>query len=287
VGCVELTYCQPGREVGENLEQDEYGMLRRVVPPHSISKLHYARRLADITSRGMKDYWPQRVYIELFSGPGSCRVDGRTVGSQGSALLSMTIRSPFTQYHFVDINPEVIRSLEARSAKAVSSCTPYYYPQDCNAAIDSILPRLPERFLGLAFIDPTGWQVHMETIRKLATASDQMDLLFTFHSGQMRRVMHLERQPRLDAYFGDGGAWREIYRSAPSYARTRQLADHYNGQLRGLGYLIAGEMPLVKNSQGSPQYLLIYASRHRRGVDFWQKAVAVGPAGERALGLGI
>ena len=49
-------------------------------------------------STGMKDKWPTRVYIDLYSGPGFVRVRGTNRMMVGSPLPALGVPDPFDKY---------------------------------------------------------------------------------------------------------------------------------------------------------------------------------------------
>ena len=81
-------------------------------------------------------------------------------------------------------------------------------------------------------------------------------------------------------FFGDR-EWRRIYAASLNTPGThihRQLMDHYKQKLQNLGYAQVirddetGDEPLMRNSRrNAPLYRLLFASKHPRGHDFWQK----------------
>jgi hypothetical protein len=89
----------------------------------------------------------------------------------------------------------------------------------------------------------------------------------------------------IDTFFGDDGEWKEILRGTPQRLQTRALLDHYKLRLGRLGYLqdrFQRETP-VTNEKNVVQYYLMFASKHPRGVEFWQKATEKTREGQRRL----
>ena len=48
------------------------------------------------------------------------------------------------------------------------------------------------------------------------------------------------------------------------------MLDLYKGQLTRLGFSFIGREVLVTNQQGTGLYLLLYASKHPLGAQFWE-----------------
>lgn len=104
-------------------------------------------------SIGMKNLWKERVYCELFSGPGRCFVRDTSVEDLGSPLK--VIDSPFTRFIFVERNLAAARALEERLSPFPNADRAEIWCGDCAEALTKI--KFPtDNTLTFAFIDPTG-----------------------------------------------------------------------------------------------------------------------------------
>jgi three-Cys-motif partner protein len=244
-------------------------------------KVHYVDRYASIFAVGMRQY-PRRAYIELFAGPGLSWDRGHRAFVKGSALRALDF--DFTDYVFVDLDPKATAALDeridrlgARRSKKITVIT-----NDCNAAVDAIRQALPSSHLiSLAFVDPTNWQVSFDSIRRLVS-SQRVDLLFTFHDGNMRRMVQ-PGVPRLDAFFGTP-EWRQVLKLPQSQVGC-ELRRLYNRQLQTLGYRPDSDLDSVpvRNTVNRVIYELLLFSKHPRGLDFWRKASSISELGQRSL----
>ena len=66
--------------------------------------------------------------------------------------------------------------------------------------------------------------------------------------------------------------------------RNRRFIDLYKEKLRNIGYLEikSADEILIKSSQRRvPLYYLLFASKHKRGNEFWEKISAIEPTGQR------
>ena len=62
----------------------------------------------------------------------------------------------------------------------------------------------------------------------------------------------------------------------------RLFADIYESQLRvGAGFEFFGEE--VISGRSGPLYRLVYATKHERGLDFWEKSVKKERSGQKRL----
>jgi len=185
---------------------------------------------------------------------------------------------PFTHYFSNDLEPSLIESLQAR-AKSFSSATISYLARDCNEVIDALVQTLPRDSLDFCFIDPTNWQISFNSIRRL-TDKRQMDLAVTFHVGGIKRTASTPPQDLLD-FFPDSN-WQQEYEEAKKVHRPtgRVLLQAYERGLRGLGYRAIKDYVLETNTRNVPLYHLIFASKHDKGAEFWDKIAGRSEAGQ-------
>jgi len=192
---------------------------------------------------------------------------------------------PFTHYFFNDIQPNVVNSLKTR-ASSFSFATLQYYKKDCNSVIDELVHDLPDGSLDFCFIDPFNWEINFNSIRKL-TEKRRMDLAITFHVGSMKRVAHNPPQELLD-FFPDH-SWQQEYKDAGKKGKSKwyTLLSAYERGLTKLEYKEIKDYVLEKNNRGVPLYHLIFASKHSRGADFWDKIAGRSEAGQLRMQLYI
>ena len=232
-------------------------------------KLFYIGRYCDIFNTAMKGKWAVRTYIDLFAGPGMCLVRGTKREINGSPLLALSCDVPFTHYFFNDAESDVIKSLKVRSS-GYGSATIEYFSKDCNLVVDELLQKLPSNSLDFCFIDPFNWEISFDSVRKL-TKKRRMDLAITFHIGSIKRVADKPPQELID-FFPDT-SWRQEYEKAGEEGRLsgRVLLDAYERGLSNLGYKEIKDYVLMANKTNVPLYNLIFASKHERGAEFWDK----------------
>lgn len=53
----------------------------------------------------------------------------------------------------------------------------------------------------------------------------------------------------------------------------RGVLELYKEQLDKLGFSFVGREVLITNDNNTPLYLLLYASKHPKGKEFWDKAM--------------
>jgi len=245
------------------------GELAIEVGPWAKDKLHYIGAYCDIFNMAMKGQWSVRTYMDLFAGPGICVVEGTEEEVLGSPLVALKCKIPFTNYFFNDVKPELIRSLRVHTAPCDFAKVEYFC-KNCNAVVNDLLQKLPSGSLDFCFIDPLNWEIKFDSIRKL-TEKRRMDLAITFHIGNIRRVADKPPKELID-FFPDP-SWQMEYKKAREMRKSawRALLDAYENGLRNIGYQGIKDYVLEKNRNNVPLYHLIFASKHPRGSDFWDK----------------
>lgn len=254
------------------------GELTLTVGRWAKDKLFYIKRYCDIFNTGMKEKWAVRTYIDLFAGPGKCLVETTKEEIEGSPLLALSCKVPFTHFFFNDIQLDVIKSLKTRVA-FYRSANVVCFNKDCNLVVDELLQKLPPASLDFCFIDPFRWEISFNAIRKL-TEKRRMDLAITFHVGSMKRVAHNPPQELLD-FFPDR-SWQQEYEKAAAMGKLKGhiLLEAYKRGLANLEYKDIRDYVLEVNRRNVPLYYLIFASKHRRGADFWDKIAGRSEAGQ-------
>ncbi len=262
------------------------GRVGRKVGKWNDEKLRYIRNYVDIFATGMKKQWDRLVYADFFCGPGVCVTSGG-VESAGSPLIAAR-RSEFAALFLNDLSAEATEALSARlpdDAFARSVIT----QMDCNDSVERarevLFPPRSGATLGLAVIDPHGFEMEFESIARLTAGRVRLDLLITVMSSYPQRFLQTSAfQPdsKFDRFMGNPD-WERL-KSAQRASRTRVVLDHYRSKLEGIGYWVDDSVT-IKNTRGRPIYQLVYASRHARGFDFWEKAKASGEGAQQRMGL--
>jgi three-Cys-motif partner protein len=249
-------------------------------------KLWHWNRYVEITTRAMGRKWPGGlVYVDLFCGPGVCFVRNSKRRIPGSPLIAANAPKPFSRLLLCDIDPKNADACESR-LKSMESPPPFkMYRGDCNVEINAIVSDIPSGALTLAFLDPTGLHLDMETVRKLSKRG-AVDLLILFPDA-VDVVRNLElyfqsENSKLDLVLGQGSNWKLKFKALGNAGgqQVRELfEDIYIDQLKALaGYKFFGSK--VINGDKGPLYKLVYASKDERGLDFWNKSIEKGLSGQ-------
>ncbi len=250
-------------------------------------KLYYLEHYLDIFSVGMGKKWKGKLYyVDLFAGPGRCRVPETQEEFDGSPLIALKFN--FAKYFFFESDSPCFKALETR----IKNRTPEklrnveLVPDDCNKKISKVRPP-PSPSLGVAFIDPTGISpLPCQTIRKL-TPNQKIDLIINFHEGMGIR-MNLHQYTTTDenalTSFMGSDRWKTKFKQRSKSETYRAIAREYTENLRELGYLAfnSDRVP-IKTDRDTLLYYLLFASKDPKGTEFWRKIGLINPHGQRKL----
>jgi three-Cys-motif partner protein len=252
-------------------------------------KLYFLRRYLDIFSNGMKNKWGGKLYyVDLFAGPGRCRVRGSEKEFDGSPLIALN-DFDFANYYFFESEPACVAALDARAKTRTPNKLEkvQIIPGDCNKEIEKV--EIPSEGLGVAFIDPTGIsQITFETVRKLI-ADRKIDLIINFPEDMAIR-MNLHQYTESDesalTSFVGSARWRGLSPTSFDQACS-EIAREYLANLGTLGYpSVDSDWIPVKTDNNALLYYLLFASKNPKGNDFWRKIKQIGPHGQRQLPWG-
>ena len=150
------------------------------------------RRMTFAISRKFAD----RMYIDLFAGPGRCVLSDGSAEFDGTPLAALQTKVPFSAYHFVESGIEEFKALKTRAKSSSRFPSISWYPEDANSAAAKIRNSLSPDALALALIDPTGLHFHFSSLQTLVN-DRRVDLIYLFPDGMdVRR--NLERYLKTD-----------------------------------------------------------------------------------------
>ena len=265
------------RRRGQGLVTASDGLPALEVADHAKEKEFVLRRIVEIFNVGMQNRWDQRYYVDVFAGPGRCLIRGTTTEINGSPMLAAESAAKFTDYFLADSDPESLSTLRERISRLAlpEEIGVQYYLNDADTVVREILKDLPQarQSLGLTVFDPWGWDFSFETLATMS-ANRRLDLVVNFPIGYIKRNWDRELA-QLDRFM-NGTSYKEPFQSAmrretPGELPARVLLDAYATELRNIGYGFIRDNVRVDNSRHLTLYSLIFASKHERGADFWDK----------------
>lgn len=264
------------------------GLPIREVGVWSKDKHHFLRRYVDVFTTSMKGKWSGLGYIDIFAGPGMCKIRDTGEEIDGSPLIALASPKRFDAFFFGDKSKDALAALQTRFLAQNAHVLPKLFVGDCNITADTIARALDPSALHLAFIDPTGLHVHFDTIRKL-TARHKVDLIISVMDRldlvrNIQKYYYPKRDSNLDAFLGREVDWRRAYDSLPDKNASHVshlVLDLYQRQLQSIGYSCFGDRKRIAGTV--PYYLLFFASKHPRGANLWNKTSGKDRGGQRSF----
>lgn len=269
-----------------HIPSEDDGLPVRCVGGWSLNKHYYIGRYIDILHSGMGKKFATINYIDLFAGPGKCRVKGARELTDGSPLIAA--RFGFSGYFLVDMNPDAIGALQKRFPHTARAM---FYQDDCNRCVSDIRARISDYALSLLVADQTTVQLKFETL-KILTAGRRVDMIIYFPTGVYfkRAVPILKDEEKIEAvndFFGDSGDGLEIWRKSSPAVQNTAVVAYYKDRLRTIGYhfddKVDRDIAILNEDKNVELYRLILASKHPLGAQFWRKIQKVDHKGQREL----
>ena len=226
-----------------------------------------------IFARGMRNKWPNRVYYELFSGPGKCLI--RDTNKEGLGSPIQVLEHEFTHFIFTERNVALAEALRDRLAGHPKAHLCEIWCGDCSEAIDHV--SFPQGALTFVFIDPTGIGHAPFSLIERLDRKTRFDLLINIQHGMgIKMNMHqyhpaVDEQSALTQFLGNE-KWKDLHQGNPRDFFLGVL-DLYKQQLAQLGFVAGGREVLIANTRNTPLYLLLFASKSSRAQDFWDKSL--------------
>lgn len=268
------------------------GLQTRPCGPWTEEKLYFWHRYLEITTAAMvgNPKWSGGlVYVDLFSGPGVCEVKDSGKRLPGSPILAANAAKPFRKILLSEIDQATADACSARMRKTPAADRFEMWCGDANEVVSRMAASIPPASLTLAFIDPEHLGVEFSTLETLANkrAVDFL-LLFADATDLVRNVDLYEAQleSKLDRMLGPSSNWRVDWAALQnrSGANVRALFPQiYERQIqRLLGY--EGMRKKTIRGPHGPMYTLLYASKHPKGLEFWDKITKKDIGGQQTLG---
>lgn len=227
---------------------------------------------AEMFATGMAR-WKSRVYLELFSGPGKCVI--RDTGREAPGSPLKVISQKFTKFIFTEKCLPAAEALATRLEPFENSRRTEIWCGDCADAVHHL--RIPSGSLTFAFIDPTGIGHAPFSLIEVLHRKTRCDLLINIQHGMgIKMNIHqykpdADEQSALTKFLGND-RWKQLSRHNPGDF-FRGVLDLYKQQLDKLGFSFTGREVMIQTQKKMPLYLLLFASKHERGKEFWEKSL--------------
>jgi len=280
---------------GTNSTMDDLPI--RCVGKWATKKIYHLVQYFGIFSNGMKNKWNGELnYIEICSGPGRCvaRENGMEFDGTSLSILKHDAFKNIKRAMFFDFNEVVVNTLNRRIEtlgvkKAKALFGDYTKPQ---IICDKIKQNINPNSLNLVFIDPTDCSVPFSLISSIKETIPNSDLIINLASGTDYNRNIVNALLDQDSYSRTVSKYSKFLGSVKFFrnpininlATKKQnetlrnsFRESYTNSLKGIGY----EYFAFKRIEH--YYDLLFASKHKTGLTFWEKANKITPDGQRQL----
>jgi three-Cys-motif partner protein len=238
--------------------------------------------------------WEQLVYIDLLAGPGKGIDRKSRVEFDGSPLRALRVSPAFDRLFLGDKSEASVRALPARIQPADRSRVEIE-AGDCNDRATRLIKTLPQGTLGLAFVDPQGFEVTFSMLKTIVQRPIDLLLFFPSAIGIRRNLRQFvaQKQSPMDAFWG-GRDWRELpparlaagkrLSATEVDALDRPWVSRFRKKMVEIGFKAQDEGdPCFRNEKNSPMYHLLFFSRNQAGLTIWRNIKRIEPTGQRTL----
>jgi three-Cys-motif partner protein len=238
--------------------------------------------------------WERLVYIDLLAGPGKGIDRKSRVEFDGSPLRALRVNPAFDRLFLGDRSEASVAALRARIQPRDQSRVEIE-AGDCNERATRLVETLSKRTLGLAFVDPQGFEVTFSMLETLARRPIDLLLFFPSVIGIRRNLRKFvtQRQSPMDAFWG-GKDWRELPPAKHAAGKRlsvteiealdRPWVSRFREKMAGIGFEAQDEGdPWVRNKKNAPMYHLLFFSRNQAGLKIWRNIKKIEPTGQRTL----
>lgn len=264
--------------MGKLVDGDD-GLPAEEVGSWAIEKQDLLARYVDI-SRGARSkftgpFKPGTTYIDLFSGPGRCKIKDEGGFIDGSCVTawrkSVEGGFPFSQVFISDKDENRLAAATERLRRLGAPVTPIPGPA-VDAAI-AILKRLEPQGLHFAFVDPFSLGALNFEIFKTLTGRKRMDILVHLSKMDLQRNLDENMGSQLPAFDAFAPGWKAVIDVAQAQRGIRnEIIDHWRDLIAGLGTEASPEMRLLKTGGGQHLYWLLLVANHQLAHKFWKTA---------------
>ena len=273
------------------------GLPARVSGPWSQGKLTYVQRYATafMTAMGPKrkpGQWSDLVYLDFLAGPG-LGIDRKTgVEFDGSPLRALRVIPAFDRLVFSDVQPKHVEALKQRIPPADQGRVDVRLG-DCHDVARDVVAKFTNRALGLAFVDPQGFEVKFRLFQTLATRRIDVLYLFPGGIGIARNVGTFVKRAKtpLDDLIPH---WRDLKRARVAGGQqlnAEEMASHdqpfvmaFMQRMGQLGFQYSGQgEPYFTNEKNVAMYHLLFFSKHPAGLALWRGVTKIEASGQRRL----
>ena len=260
-------------------------------------KLGYMKKYAEafmiaMAPKRAASKWDQLVFIDPLCGPGVDIDKKSSKEFPGSPSIALDVSPAFDRLYLGDLDPGNVEALTARmSAKDAARVS--LKAEDCHTRAQAVVAEMSRKTLGLAFVDPEGFEVHFKLFETLASRAIDIVFLFPSGIGIVRNLALFVKQSHcgLDDLWGSD-EWRRLpmAQMAAGTSPTSETDTYYQSwaaafckRVATLGYLHHDIQGPLRNEQKTPMYHLLFFSKSEAGLTIWRNVHQIDPRGQRQL----
>jgi three-Cys-motif partner protein len=238
-------------------------------------------------TRQARKKFPQRVFVDLFCGPGRIQVKGEGETRHGGAMIawehSKLDAASFSSCYIGDLDDERASACAARLRAAGALVRVFDGPAD--DTVLQIVQAIPRNALCLAYLDPYNLQYLTFSIIETLATLKHVDFAVHFSTMDLRRNIKMEYDADRARFDLTAPGWRE-HIDCQAFVRgdaDEAFFEYWCSLVVNLGFTISKRIPLVRGDGNRPLYHLVFFSRHPFPNRIWGD-VAQGPNREFDFG---
>ncbi len=263
--------------MGKKLIEGDDGLPAEEVGVWAKKKHDQLCRYLDI-SHAVRAKWIGKAgatYIDLYCGPGRCRVKETGEWINGGAVAawekSREGRTPFTQLFIGDLDEQRREATATRLHQLGAPVVEVTGP--AIEAVQQVIQKLNPDGLHFAFLDPFNLKaLDFRIIQTLSTLK-RIDILVHVNQMDLQRnlVTNLESEQSAFDTFAPG--WRDKIDTAQGLQTIRQeVFQYWRYLVADRGMWPSTQMTLIRGSNNQPLYWLLLAAKHELAHKFWEVA---------------
>jgi three-Cys-motif partner protein len=270
------------RDLFETVPDD--GLITPEVGPWAEEKHRLLAHYATLFARAMKGKWDDLVYIDLFAGPGRCRVRGSERIYRSSPTIVLSLPDAFSSYVFCDADPRHADALRLRATEEASDRKFTVLSGDANVMVTDVLKLIPtahkaRRVLCFCFLDPYQLSnLKFATIERLSKRYVDFLVLIpsSMDANRNEHVYTRADNHTLDVFLGNSD-WRERWSTEKPRSTSFEtfVVSEFGRSMQLLKYIDPGLeniVPIRSQDKNLLLYRLALYSRNQLGTKFWNEA---------------
>lgn len=228
--------------------------------------------LQKYTEKVREDGFENCYYVDAFAGTGKNYIEETDEVIDGSVLVALRTRPPFTHYRFIELDEIYIRGLRKNVTKFGKNLDADIETihGDCNWCVPNEVLAKISATPAFFFLDPFAVEgLYWETVESIGDKENCTVLINFSIMGVTRFSQKKETRKQIDKYYGTP-KWREIARNRrlgklQVYQARKQFLNLYEKQLESKFGHVQTLFPVVHN--GKYLYYLTLASNEERSIE--------------------